>query len=320
MFPADERRSDMLFIIARSLDAWSAGGSAYAPVRALIYGDTGATMPYFPGTWLAHGPAHALGLDLRLGGAVVTLVLGVVVVALLRSQRSEILAVLVFANPYHLHRHDLYFDHFLAMTVALFAWAACPGGRAWPWIAALTGVAVATRQWAWIYGPFVLLAAVVGAGGTVGRIKADYGPILARLSAAGAVTAAAGAVVCLPGILPDPARFSSVLYLMSAAHGELCLGFASAAIAAGLVPLLRPVQIIICAGTFAHAFMAAVRGRTEPARVLATGWICLIAVVAFSSFQENYFWLTPSFAALGLALGVDCAAARADASAVSNAS
>jgi hypothetical protein len=107
---------------------------------------------------------------------------------------------------------------------------------------------------------------------------------------------------------------------MGAAHGELCLGFASAAIAAGLVPLLRPVQILVCAGTYAHALVAAVRGRTEPAGVLATGWICLIAVVAFSSFQENYFWLTPSFAALGLALGVDCAAARADGSAASSGS
>jgi hypothetical protein len=350
VFPADERRSDMLFMIARSLDLWRAGKSAYTPVQAAIYGDGGLAMPYFPGTWLAHVPAHALGVDLRLGGILVTLGLGVAVVVSLRSRRSELLAVLVFASPYHLYRHDLYFDHFLVLTAVLFAWAAIPGARAWPWIGVLAGVAAATRQWAWIYGPFVLLAAVTGARDALGHApwqSAVTGPgaraitiphhgarspgdrgrradapehvqevsgsrgVMVRLAVGGAIAAVAGAAVCLPGIFPDPSRFRAVLRLMGmgAEHGELCLGFTSAAIAAGLTAWLRPAQLVVALATFAHALAGAARERAAPPAILATGWFALVAVIAFSTFLENYFWLTPSFAALGLALGADRAAA-----------
>ena len=171
----------MLAAILRAIGVWRGGGAPYAASPP-------PGLKYLPGTWLAQVPAAALGLDPRISGGLILLLVGIGLAASLRGgpnrsparpgSLAELLAMLVFLNPYHAFRHDLYFDAFLALTAAIFFAAPRdkPEWKSLAVVAAMTGVAAATRQWAWIYGPFALLAAAgVTRWGRLRRRRGDCG-------------------------------------------------------------------------------------------------------------------------------------------------
>lgn len=301
LFPLDGRRSDMLTSIAHGYTLLAQGASPFAQVPDRTAGAaTWGVMPYLPGTFLAHAPAALLGVDLRWTG---TVVLGLLALLAARQARrsgagdAELLAAVVLLSPYHAYRHDLYFEPFLALTALLFLGAArgeAPTGRL-AGLAALTGAAVASRQWAWVYGPFVLVAAA-----TTGARRRFAG----RLALAALVALLAAAAVAAPLVARDPAAFGRTLLLhVNAPGGELSLGAALGAQRLGLSRLLAPLQGIAAAALFVPALLGAARGRLGAAEVLARGWAALAASVLLSPFLENYFHLTPAFAAAALALG-----------------
>jgi len=308
LFPLDERRSDMFSILARAVDVWRSGGTPH--------------VEYLPGTWLALVPSFYFGLDPRILGSVILLGIGL---ALARSLRrgvrgpssepasvTEVLAMLVLLNPYHAFRHDLYFDAFLALTVAIFYLGARGRGtkRSLLIVAMLVGLAVATRQWAWVYGPFALLAAASSVAlprpdRTPGSTRGErpWGALLAALGLAGVVCAIAAAIVFF-AIIRDPAalRYAGFAYA-GETFSEICLGAAGLAAGLGLVRFLVPLQATLCVAGFGKSLLAALRGRARPRSVLATGWFVWGGFILLNPFLENYFYLSLGFAAAGLAVG-----------------
>ena len=144
--------------------------------------------------------------------------------------------MLVLLNPYHAFRHDLYFDAFLALTVAIFYLVARGPGTMGSLVivATLVGLAVATRQWAWVYGPFALLAAA----SSVAQPKR----LLAPLALAGTVCILAAAIVFAPIILDSAELRYAAFAFVGESVGEVCLGVAALAASLGLVPLLPVMQ------------------------------------------------------------------------------
>jgi hypothetical protein len=299
LFPLDPRRSDMLEVVMHAAGVASAGGQPY--VDTLPQG-----LKYLPGTWLAHAPAVLAGIDPRIPGALLVLGIGL---ALARSLRGApagrtglagLLTMLVLLNPYHAFRHDLYFDAFLALTAAIFHLGARGAGtrRSLLSMGILVGLAVATRQWAWVYGPFALLAAAIGVPGAAAS-KGRRVAILKRLAFASAVAAVVALPVVAPWILQDPAAFWRGAFAFAGeSFSEACLGVAGLAAALGVSRVLPVLQATFCIGGFAKALR-----RLSAPSALATGWLVWAAVVILSPFLENYFYLSLGFAAAALATG-----------------
>ena len=296
LFPLDPRRSDMLEVVMHAAGVAGAGGEPY--VETLPQG-----LKYLPGTWLAHVPAFLAGIDPRVPGALLVLGIGLALARSLRDAEAprgglaELLTMLVLLNPYHAFRHDLYFDAFLVLTTAIFHLGARGEGtrRAMLMVAILVGLAVATRQWAWVYGPFALLAAAIGTAGS-GASK-SRGAILGRLALASAVAAAVAAAVVLPWILQDPeALRRGVFAFAGESFSEICLGVAGLAAAVGVVRFLPILQTAVCVAGFAKALR-----QKSGSAVLATGWLVWAAVVMLSPFLENYFSVSLGFAAAAMA-------------------
>lgn len=316
LFPLDERRSDMFAVLVRAAGVWIEGGRPYVEVGPL-------GLKYLPGTWLAHAPSVLFGIDPRILGSVILLGIGLALArALNRAERgapagrasaTELLTMLVLLNPYHAFRHDLYFDAFLGLSVAVFYLGALGQGRRRSLVAlaVLTGLAAATRQWAWVYGPFALLAAAaardragpapIAAGATA--IRTPWA-LLGRFALAGAVCALSAAIVVAPVIVQDPVAFRQGAFaFMGASFSEACLGVAALAAALGLTPALPALQAVICLTGFGKSVVAALRGSANPRSVLATGWFVWAGVVLLNPFLENYFYLSLGFAAAGGAVG-----------------
>ncbi len=300
-FPLDERRSDMFAALMRAVEVWRAGGTPH--------------VKYLPGTWLAIAPSALLGLDPRIFGSVILLGIGLALAGSLRGggrglspepvSPTETLAMLVLLNPYHAFRHDLYFDAFLALTVAIFYLAARgQGSTRWLLVVAiLVGLAVATRQWAWVYGPFALVATAVGARRSGARAPGSPRVVLLAIAGAIVVGAGAAAIVFAP-IVRDPAalRFAAFAFAGESAS-EACLGVAALAATLGLAGYLPALQAVLCVAGFGGSLLAALSGRAQPCSVLATGWFVWGGVVLLNPFLENYFYLGLGFAAAGLVVG-----------------
>jgi hypothetical protein len=300
LFPLDEQRSDMLTVARYAAHVWVEGGQPY--VDTLPQG-----LKYLPGTWLAHVPAVVLDIDPRIPGALLVLGIGLAFARSLRrglrdapgtedAGLSELLPMLVLLNPYHAFRHDLYFDAFLALTAAIFHRGARGAGTRGALIAMaiLVGLAVATRQWAWVYGPFALLAAAVG-----GPVSRSRKAILRQLAFAGAIAAVLSAAAVAPWIAQDPASFRGAVFAFTGeSFSETCLGVAGLAIALGVARLLPVLQAGVCVVGFGRAL----RLRSAQA-VLATGWLVWAAVVLLNPFLENYFYMSLGFAAAAASVG-----------------
>lgn len=296
LFPLDPRRSDMLEVVMHAAGVAGAGGDPY--VETLPQG-----LKYLPGTWLAHVPAFLAGLDPRVPGALFVLGIGLALARSLRAATAgraglaELLTMLVLLNPYHAFRHDLYFDAFLVLTAAIFHLGARGAGtrRALLATALLVGLAVATRQWAWVYSPFALLAAAIGIAGS--EASKRRGAILERLVFASAAAAAVAAAVVLPWILQDPAAFLRGAFAFAGeSFSEICLGVAGLAAALGVARFLPLLQAAVCV----VGFTKALRCNSAPSS-LATGWLVWAAVVILNPFLENYFYVSLGFAAAALA-------------------
>jgi len=292
LFPLDERRSDMYATLLHAVDVWRAGGVPH--------------VKYLPGTWLALAPSVFLGLDPRILGSVIVLGIGIALATVFRTGSrgshspvplAEPLAMLVLLNPYHAFRHDLYFDAFLALTVAIFYLAARGRGTMGflVIVATLVGLAIATRQWAWVYGPFALLAAAVSV--------AEPKRLLAPLALAGTVCILAVAIVFAP-IIPEAAELRYAAFsFVGESVSEVCLGVAGLAASLGLVPLLPAMQATLCVAGFGRSVLAALRGRAQPYSILATGWFVWGGFILLNPFLENYFYLSLGFAAASLTVG-----------------
>jgi hypothetical protein len=313
LFPLDGRRSNMLTSILHGHSLWGQGISPYSQQPSV---DAGASewgmMPYLPGTFLSHLPSIWAGLDPRWLGTLFVLAMGAGSVWVLRRSRTtlldaqdtdltELLTAVVLLSPYQAFRHELYFDAFLFMTAALFFWVARRAPLPAPELAlcaALVGVACATRQWAWVYAPFLLVAA------SAPRDRA-WRLLASRLALSGGIAAATAALIVAPFLSLDPAAFlGAVFYHANAPGGEVSLGVGLAAERFHLSPFLPFVQAILCAGALGACLRGTGGGRWNSSTTLAIGWAILVAVVLLNPFVENYFYLTPSFAAVGLALGL----------------
>ena len=292
LYPLDPRRSDMFEVIEKAARVFAAGGEPY--VDTLSQG-----LKYFPGTFLAHVPAVLLGIDPRIPGALILLGIGL---ALARSLRraaaarvgqasiAELLTMLVLLNPYHAFRHELYFDAFLALTAAVFflATRGVPTRRGLVSMGVLVGLALATRQWAWVYGPFALLAAAAS--------PADRRGLLGRLGVAAGIAALVAAAIAVPFVLQDPPAFRKAVFAFVGENfSEACLGAAGLAAALGIARLLPLLQAVVCVAGFGRALR-------RPDAAIATGWLVWAAVVMLSPFLENYFYLSLGFAAAASAV------------------
>jgi len=296
LYPLDPRRSDMFEVIEKAARVFAAGGEPY--VDTLSQG-----LKYFPGTFLAHVPAVLLGIDPRIPGALILLGIGLALARSLRRapalrpgkvSNAELLTMLVLLNPYHAFRHDLYFDAFLALTAAVFFLAArgVPTRLGLVSMGVLVGLALATRQWAWVYGPFALLAAAAS--------PADRRGLLGRLGVAAGIAALVTAAIAVPFVLQDPPAFRRAVFAFVGENfSEACLGVAGLAAALGIARLLPLLQAVVCVAGFGRALR-------HPYAAIAAGWLVWAAVVILSPFLENYFYLSLGFAAAASAVASRC--------------
>jgi len=293
LYPLDPRRSDMFEVIEKAARVFAAGGEPY--VETLSQG-----LKYLPGTFLSHVPAVLLGIDPRIPGALILLGIGLALARSLRraaaprlgqASLAELLTMLVLLNPYHAFRHDLYFDAFLALTAAVFFLAArgVPTRLGLVSMGVLVGLALATRQWAWVYGPFALLA--------VAAAPASRRGLSGRLGVAAGIAALVAAAIAVPFFLQDPPAFRRALFAFVGENfSEACLGVAGLAAALGIARLLPLLQAVVCVAGFGRALR-------RPGAAIATGWLVWAAVVMLSPFLENYFYLSLGFAAAASAVG-----------------
>jgi len=293
LYPLDPRRSDMFEVIEKAARVFAAGGEPY--VDTLSQG-----LKYLPGTFLSHVPAVLLGIDPRIPGALILLGIGLALAHSLRraaaprlrqASLAELLTMLVLLNPYHAFRHDLYFDAFLALTAAVFFLAArgVPTRLGLVSMGVLVGLALATRQWAWVYGPFALLA--------VAAAPADRRGLPGRLGVAAGIAALVAAAIAVPFVLQDPPAFQKAVFAFVGENfSEACLGVAGLAAALGIARLLPLLQAVVCVAGFGKALR-------RPDAAIATGWLVWAAVVMLSPFLENYFYLSLGFAAAAGAVG-----------------
>jgi hypothetical protein len=324
LFPLAEQRSNMFAVLARAVGIWHAGGQPY------VVGPGPQGLEYLPGTWLAVAPAVLLRLDPRILGSVIVLVTGLALARALRDPAggsaartpslAELLTMLVLLNPYHAFRHELYFDAFLAMTAAIYYRVArgVETRRSFVAVAALVGLAVATRQWAWIYGPFVLLAGAVALAsrrssrGERADIRLGFGESVAgEFVLASSTSIVVAAVVIVPFLIQGPAAFWRGTFSHAGVSvSEACLGISALAASLGLSAVLVPAQIVLWVGGFGKACLAALRRRATPLSVLATSWLVWGAFVLLNPFMENYFYLSLGFAAASLSVGAQGAGKR----------
>ena len=312
LFPLDGRRSDMLTSILHGLTLWYQGDSPYAQQPNVEAGaGSWGMMPYLPGTFIGHLPSVWTGADPRWLETLFILAVGIGSIWVLRRSKpsttrsrglglAELLSAVVLLSPYHAFRHELYFGAFLFLTAALFFWvrrrAPLPTAEL-ALCGAAVGIACATRQWAWVYGPFLLVAAAR-------PLRRSWGLLLSRLALSTGIAAATAYSIVAPLVAIDPAAFlGAVFYHSNAPGGEISLGVALAAEQFRLSHFLPFIQAILCAGTFGSSLWGSGAGRLESQTTLAAGWTVLVAVVLLNPFIENYFYLTPSFAAVGFAMG-----------------
>ena len=83
---------------------------------------------------------------------------------------------------------------------------------------------------------------------------------------------------------------------------EACLGAAGLAAALGVTAFLPFLQAAVCGVSFLRSLAVWARSFATPESVLAAGWFTWCAVVLLSPFLENYFYLSPAFAAAGMAV------------------
>ena len=292
LYPLDPRRSDMFEVIEKAARVFASGGDPY--VDTLSQG-----LKYLPGTFLSHVPAVLLGIDPRIPGALILLGIGLALARSLRraaaprlgqASLAELLTMLVLLNPYHAFRHDLYFDAFLALTAAVFFLAArgVPTRLGLVSMGVLVGLALATRQWAWVYGPFALLA--------VAAAPASRRGLSGRLGVAAGIAALVAAAIAVPFFLQDPPAFRRALFAFVGENfSEACLGVAGLAAALGIARLLPLLQAVVCVAGFGKALR-------RPDAAIATGWFVWAVVVMLSPFLENYFYLSLGFAAAASAV------------------
>ncbi len=153
-FPVNPLRSDMLPVIQKGLDLWSAGSSPYS-----LFEMAGRTnrMGYLPGTLFMNWPAWALGLDLRWNTVLYRSAWMLLVWIRLRKTQSfgtSAAGALVWLalSPYMNFRHELYFEGFILGLVLLVLYPAA-------WVFLLPALVI-SRQWAWVMTPFWALTLV----------------------------------------------------------------------------------------------------------------------------------------------------------------
>jgi hypothetical protein len=110
-------------------------------------------MPYLPGTLFSHLPAWALGIDLRWNELVYRALWMLPFIRCVRKLPAESIWIDVchffVLSPYLNFRHDLYFEVFILLLMLYFA---APRSR---WLT--IPLMIATRQWAWVLAPFMIV-------------------------------------------------------------------------------------------------------------------------------------------------------------------
>jgi hypothetical protein len=279
LFPLDPVRSDMLAAIVQAGERWLSGGMPYGPSTGGI-----GRMPYLPLTWVAYLPAAAAKIDPRWIGIVYSSAAGWLVLRQARRRTDELhmtLLALFFLSPYLAFRHELYMDP-LFLAIALVAIARGP-----LLLGVAAGIALATSHWSWVLCPFLLLRAV-----TPGDWK--------QLVKAGSAALATAGLVMLPFIAPAPDLFLEAvghhqgLIYSSYQGGELVFGLSQLAYLAGLEKVLQPLQVALLLGTGTLALREFKRKRRIGP---GYGASVLLIFIVLNPFLENYFYLTPVFAA-----------------------
>lgn len=196
----DPATRDMLPLVQSAQDAFAAGHNPYD----LHQMQRGSQVPltYLPGMWLLHGVPRLFGLDLRWTGivadAAVAAGLWWAASGVERSRRGRARGLaLGFSAAWmfspSVHWNGLYAEPH-AWWLVLAALLAATLRKKW-WLAAgVLGVALATRHFALIVAPFVVLAMWRSIG---------WRQTLPRLGLAGAIAA----VLLVPFVLRDPETF-----------------------------------------------------------------------------------------------------------------
>lgn len=282
-FPLDDRRSDMLILISKTLDIWMSGGHFYELIPLTQHASI-ATYP--PGTLLSHLPAWMLGLDLRWNMVLYRAAwMGLLLFTLRRHpvdegrQRAFHFFLL---SPYWTGRHELYFEFFLGLIVMFFC------TPIWKQkVRALVGAAgIWTRQWAWIWVPFILLREAR----TQGWIRTVLGFCVSLGISA--------VVLALLGVgAEDVRRFSTAHQLLDTFNqaaefpGDYGLTFAPLFFMVGINAWIPWAQFLACA-------IFGVLALLRPGREIFYGFYALSAVILFNGLFWNYLWLSWTLAIL----------------------
>jgi len=154
---------DMLALVGSAQDSFVAGHNPYA-LHAMQHGSE-LPLTYLPGLWLGYGVPRLLGLDLRLMGPVAELALFVLLALLTRriadERRPSAQALVTCFAAVWLFSPSVQWNVIYAEPALWWGLLGCTlaltFGRRFGWAALALGYAIATRHFAVVIAPFLLL-------------------------------------------------------------------------------------------------------------------------------------------------------------------
>ena len=287
-FPLAAGRSDMVPLLLRSSGELLAGRNPYSFYHLAPGIDTYLT--YLPGLLLAYSPAHLIGCDPRLLGALYTLAAVALLFRYYGASAAVFLSVFI-VNPYLIYRHDSYLPPFwlllaLAAVVPL-------SSRIAPIVAAILA---ATSQ----------LLVVPAIGAVIGGARAAKRFGMARRIL---VFGAASVLLVAPFVALAPVSFLSgtVGHWMEARNLK-SLGASYWLLRVVSEPLLHLLQAVMVIAGLASAWRhleptspgiaQVTTDRISAARVFGASALALFAFCALNTVIWTYFYMVVLFLAI----------------------
>jgi hypothetical protein len=305
----DPATRDMLPLVKSAQDALLAGHAPYALHQMQFHSVVPLT--YLPGMWLSYGLPRLFGGDLRILGLIADAAVvgglywaasGVTERFRARAQGIALGFGAVWLFSPSLHWNGIYAEpHAWWLWLALLLAAALR--RRWWLAAAALGVALATRHFAIVVAPFVLLAMLRDLG---------WRAALPRVAVTGVVTAA----LYLPFVLADPESFWFGTYRWLVEYGPVHqswfwekFGFSGPLYQAHLAEWIPRAQAVAALPFFVVALF--LRGRR---RLIAPLGSAYVLFVMFNGIIWDSFYLGCAlFAAFAAAGGHEQRSNRAPA-------
>jgi hypothetical protein len=299
----DPVRRDMLPLVLSAIDAFLSGESPYQLHQMQVGSQVPLTYP--PGLWLAHLPAHVLGLDIRwtgwLADGLILGALGVTAARLRASFGPVFLGLAVYLFLPDTHWNGIYAEPHADW--AILAWLAAAALLRKPLATgALLGVALTTRPFNLVLLPFLAIWLFRAHG-----LRTAW----RSLVVAGLIAAA----LYLPFVLWDPDAFYAGTVRWLLGYGEAhhtwfygMLSFSGPLYESDLASWLAPLQGISLAVLIGLAVW-----KLKTTRGLLACWTLAYALfVAFNSIVWMSFWIGVCLLAIAWVAAAGSPAAEPD--------